>query len=145
MKLGVKRTNNKAVIPKFETEGASCFDVVCVAREPFGPRSMIYNTGLAFDIPKGYGLEVHSRSGYAFKDDIRLANGVAQIDNDYTGDLMVKLTYDGPPSYRPDWPIVGDRVAQVKLVKNVKTDLVEVDEIDKETERGDGGFGSTGK
>ena len=44
-----------------------------------------------------------------------------------------------------DWPSVGDRIAQARLEKNVKTDLVEVDEIDKETERGDGGIGSTGK
>lgn len=144
MKLGVKRVHPKSVMPKFETEGASCFDVVCVSRQPYGRRAMIYATGLVFDIPSGYGLEVHSRSGYAFKDDIRLANGVAQIDQDYTGELMVKLTYDGPQNATPDWPHVGDRIAQAKLVKNVKTDLVEVDEIKKQTERGTGGFGSTG-
>ena len=70
---------------------------------------------------------------------------VSLIDADYLGTIKVKLTYDGPVSYRPDWPMVGDRIAQAMLVKNVKTDLVEVDEIDKETERGDGGFGSTGR
>lgn len=144
MKLPVKRTHPKAVMPKFQTDGAACFDLVSVTRKPEGDRSMIYDTGLVFDIPEGYHIKVYSRSGHGFKYDMRLCNSTGIIDSDYIGTIKVKLTYDGPVSYRPDWPYVGDRIAQAMLVKNVKTDLVEVDEIKKQTERGTGGFGSTG-
>jgi len=106
---------------------------------------MLYDTGLVFDIPDGYHIKVYSRSGQGFKYDMRLCNSTGIIDSDYLGTIKVKLTYDGPVSYRPDWPHVGDRVAQAMLVKNVKTDLIEVEEIEKETERGEDGFGSTGR
>lgn len=143
MKLGVKRLCEKAVMPIFATSGSACFDVVCVSRVPHSKKSMIYGTGLAFDIPSGYDLEVYSRSGHGFNDDIRLANGVAQIDQDFTGELKIKLTYDGEGN--PNWPYLGDRIVQCKLVKKLKTELIEVEEITKETARGENGFGSTGR
>lgn len=145
MKLPIKRTHPKAQMPEFQTDGAACFDLVAATREPVSARSMIYDTGLMFDIPDGYHLKVYSRSGQGFKYDMRLCNSTGIIDSDYMGTIKVKLTYDGPVSYRPDWPYVGDRVAQAMLVKNVKTDLIEVEEIEKETARGEDGFGSTGR
>jgi len=144
MKLPYKRNHPAAVPPKFAHDTDACFDLTAATREPHG-RSMVYDTGLVFNIPDGYHIKVYSRSGLGFKYDMRLCNSTGIIDSDYLGTIKVKLTYDGPVSYRPDWPMVGDRIAQAMLVKNVKTDLVEVDEIDKETERGDGGIGSTGK
>jgi len=145
MKLPVKRIHPAAVLPKFQTDGAACFDLVAATREPINARSVIYDTGLVFDIPDGYHIKVYSRSGHGFKYDLRLCNSTGIIDSDYLGTIKVKLTYDGPVSYRPDWPFIGDRVAQAMLVKNVKTDLIEVEEIEKETARGEDGFGSTGK
>ena len=139
MKLGVIKLHPKAKIPKFETDGAACFDVVAIGRE-----GCVYSTGLAFEIPEGYHIKFYSRSGHGFRDDIRLSNCTGIIDSDYKGEIKVKLAFDGPSSSRPDWPLVGDRVAQGMLVKNVKMELVEVFE-QTESERGDGGFGSTGK
>ena len=141
MKLGVKLLHHKAVMPGFQTEGAACFDLVAVNRGSHGGNTTTYGTGLAFDVPDGYHLKVYSRSGHGFNNDVSLVNSVGIIDADYTGEVKVKLAYSG--TGRPDWPYVGDRIAQAMLVKNVKTDLIEVTEI-KETERGAGGLGSTG-
>ena len=144
MKLQYKRTHPKAKPPVFGSEEAACFDLVSVSREPSGSRAMIYDTGIVWDIPKGYHIKVYSRSGHGFNDGLRLCNSTGIIDADYTGTIKVKLVFDGPVTARPYWPLIGDRVAQAMLVKNVKTELVEVEEITKETERGTGGFGSTG-
>lgn len=145
MKLPYTIKHPKAQPPVFASDQAACFDLTACTREPVNARSMLYDTGLAFDIPDGYHLKVYSRSGQGFKYDMRLCNSTGIIDADYTGTIKVKLTYDGPVSYRPDWPYVGDRIAQAMLVKNVKTELIEVEEITKETARGEKGFGSTGK
>lgn len=141
MKLPVKRIHHAAVMPAFQTDGAACFDLQGVSREIKG-NTAIYGTGLAFDIPDGYMLEVYSRSGHGFKHDLCLANSVGVIDSDYTGELKIKLTYSGPSYARPEWPYKDDRIAQARLVRTVKTDIVEVDTL-KETKRGENGFGST--
>lgn len=142
MKLGVKRLAPEAKMPVFSSNGAACFDLYAVDRH-VGDDIAIYSTGLAFNIPEGYCLEVYSRSGHGFNDDMRLANAVGIIDSDYVGEVKVKLTYDGPVAIRAKWPVTGERIAQAKLVKLVKTELIEVDEL-KDTVRGEGGFGSTG-
>jgi len=155
MKLPYKRNHPAAVPPKFAHDTDACFDLTAATREISGTTA-IYDTGLVFDIPAGYMLKVFSRSGHGFKLDLDLSNGTGIIDAGYTDTVKVKMRYSDPFFYqrvlrilraRPDvdWPSVGDRIAQARLEKNVKTDLVEVDEIDKETERGDGGIGSTGK
>lgn len=155
MKLPYKRNHPAAQPPKFAHDTDACFDLSSVTREISGATA-IYDTGLVFDIPAGYMLKVFSRSGHGFKLDLDLSNGTGIIDAGYTDTVKVKMRYSDPFFHhrimrvlraRPDidWPVVGDRIAQARLEKNVKTDLVEVDEIDKETERGDGGFGSTGK
>jgi dUTP pyrophosphatase len=145
MKLPYKLSHPKAKPPKFAHDADACFDLTAATREPINARSMLYDTGLVFDIPDGYHIKVYSRSGLGFKYDMRLCNSTGIIDADYLGTIKVKLVYDGPVSYRPDWPMVGDRIAQAMLVKNVKTELIEVEEITKETARGENGFGSTGK
>ncbi len=145
MKLPYKRNHPKAKPPIYGSDGAACFDLVAATREPVGnDRVMTYDTGLSFDIPDGYHIKVYSRSGQGFNYDMRLCNSTGIIDADYTGTIKVKLTYDGPVTSRPNWPMVGDRVAQAMLVRNVKTELVEIEEITKETARGENGFGSTG-
>ena len=143
MKLGVYKLDHRAIVPEFATDGAACFDLVAIDREIIG-RKVLYSTGLAFEIPDGYCIEVYSRSGHGFKDDMRLSNCVGIIDADYTGEVKVKMSFDGSPHQQPSWPWVKDRVAQGKLVKLVKTEIVEVFE-QTESARGDGGFGSTGK
>lgn len=144
MKLPYTLKHQKAKPPKFAHDDDACFDLTACTRKPLNARSMLYDTGVAFEIPDGYHIKVYSRSGHGFKYDIRLCNSTGIIDAGYRDTIKVKLTYDGPVSYRPDWPYLGDRIAQAMLVKNVKTDLVQVDGIDTNTERGENGLGSTG-
>ena len=142
MILKYRTLHNLAKPPIFATEGAACFDLSAATCDITGSRSRSYGTGLAFNVPDGYHLEVYIRSGLAFKHDFILANGVGIIDSDYTGELKCKLSYIGGGV--PDWPWIGDRIAQARIVRNTKTELKETHEI-KRTERGEGGFGSTGK
>lgn len=142
MILKYTRLTDAANPPVFATLEAACFDLTATSCSIHSPRSRIYGTGIALDIPEGYHVEVCIRSGIAFKSDFILANGVGIIDSDYTGEIMVKLAYIGDDI--PDWPWVGDRIAQARLVRNTKTEFVETHE-QKQTERGGNGFGSTGK
>lgn len=136
MKLRYKRVHKDAQPPIFGSEGAAAFDLVGI-RKTGGT----FRTGLAFDIPDGYVVLVFSRSGQGFKENTRLANCVGVIDSDYTGEIMVKLTRDDG---KPVTAQVGDRIAQGMLLRLPKVELEEVTEI-KQTERGEKGFGSTGK
>ena len=144
MDLRIKRIHEDAELPAFQTDGAACFDLVAVSREIRG-NTATYGTGLIMDIPDGHHVKIYSRSGHGFKGDMRLANAVGVIDADYLGEVKVKLTYDGPAQFFSGFPKVGERIAQAMLVKNVETNIVEVEEIEKQTERGTGGFGSTGE
>lgn len=143
--LGVKRLTDTAILPAFASAGAACFDLHADLRaegydQLYFRENEVIRTGLAFNIPEGYALMVYSRSGQAFKNNVRLANCVGVIDSDYTGEVKIKITIDGESPY-----IVrhGDRIAQAMLIKLPCVQLVEVDEL-KTTERGANGFGSTG-
>ena len=139
--LKFKRLSPQAVTPTYATEGAACFDLTAIARTIKG-NSATYSTGLAFEIPQGHVMLVYSRSGHGFKADMRLANAVGVVDSDYSAEVMVKLTHDGLDA--PDWPWIGDRVAQAMLVKLPTVTLEETDELHA-TQRGANGFGSTGR
>lgn len=141
MKLKVKRLSPDAVIPQYATDGAACFDLVATERKIGSDSTATYATGLAFEIPKGYVMLVYSRSGHGFKEGLRLVNCTGVIDSDYRGQVVVKLQADQP---QPDWPRVGERVAQAMLVKLPVVEFEEVEEL-TETKRGQGGFGSTGE
>lgn len=146
MKLGVKLCREGARLPQYATSGAACFDIYAVLSEPIWVTSKcpaIVPTGLKFDIPEGYFLAVHSRSGHGFKNDVRLANSTGIIDSDYTGELMIKLTRD-KDDLDAFAVVHGDRIAQAMLMPVQQVELLEVEDV-KETVRGDGGFGSTGK
>lgn len=140
--LRVKRLDERAQLPTYGTEGAACFDLYALEGGQASSRgSVLVRTGLAFDIPEGWVMLVYSRSGHGFKHAVRLANCTGVIDSDYVGEVMVKLANDSDFSFEVT---AGDRVAQAMLVPVQRFSFVEVDEL-KETERGEGGFGSTGK
>ena len=141
MQLKVKRLHPYAVIPTYATDGSACFDLTAISREK-SFNTCLYQTGLAFEIPKGYVMLIYSRSGHGFNKDIRLANCVGVVDSDYTGDVMVKLTFDDDGL--PEFPEVGDRVAQAMIMPIPRAELIETDTL-HETERGSNGFGSTGR
>lgn len=98
-------------------------------------------TGLAFDIPKGYEIKAYARSSISVTP-LMLANGVGVVDEGYKGELLLRFKVF--PHVRTRRYDVGDRVAQIQLVKKTKAVAIEVDDVNFSS-RGSGGFGSTGK
>lgn len=146
MKVKIKKLHPAAIIPQYATTGAACFDLHAICDPSpllfINEDSLLANTGLSFEIPEGHVMMVYSRSGHGFKHDIRLANCTGVIDSDYRGEVMVKLTRDNfiaPPLTISN----GDRIAQAMIVPVDRVEFEEVKEL-TDTERGTGGFGSTG-
>lgn len=130
-------------VPAYGSEHAACFDLVAIDHgkpHPSDPKALIFRTGLAFEVPVGWVMEIHSRSGHGFKDGVRLSNCTGVIDADYRGEVMVAVRCDGEKavSFGP-----GDRIAQAKLSPVPRVTFSVVGEL-SETARGAGGFGSTG-
>jgi dUTP pyrophosphatase len=141
------RVHPDAVVPKYASMGAACFDLSAVdtANAKNHPADRhhagIFRTGLKVEVPPGWVLKIYSRSGHGFKDAMRLSNCVGVIDSDYRGEIMVALRVDGENSKIKIGD--GDRIAQAMLEPAPQCELIEVEEL-SETARGEGGFGSTG-
>lgn len=143
--LKVKKLSDSATIPSYATSCAACFDLHADllqggASGVFIGAGTVIGTGLAFDIPEGYQMLIFSRSGHGFKHGVRLANCVGVIDSDYRGEVKVKLVSDGDFLFDVKH---GDRIAQAQLFPVTQVSFAEVDEL-SESQRGTGGFGSTG-
>ena len=157
--LKIKKLNEDAVIPAYAHEGDAGFDLSAIINtdmlEP-QPGVMggtedsvlvapggkyIAKTGLAFAVPKGYELQVRPRSGLAYKHGITVINSPGTVDAAYRGEVMVILLNTGSEPFEIR---SGDRIAQGVINKLPTVSIQEVNELD-ETERGTGGFGSTGK
>ena len=144
MKLNVKKLDPRAVLPTYGSEfsaGADIYaltdcDVVIAPGE-----TVVIHTGLALEIPVGYGGFVYARSGLATKRGLAPANKVGVIDADYRGELMVPLYNQ---SGAPQTVSCGDRIAQLVIAPFLKCEFDEADELG-DTDRGKSGFGSTGK
>ena len=142
MQIKVLRLSEFAKMPVLATEGAACFDIHATNRDPViitQDKPHVFSTGLAFEIPAGHVLLVFSRSGHAFKNNLRLANSVGVIDADYRGELKIKLTADGY-AYTA---MPGERIAQVMVLPLPTVSFVEAGHL-LSTQRGTNGFGSTG-
>ena len=145
--LKFKRLTPVAKAPYKASNGAACVDLFVSQTETIYPqrgqeKAYLIHTGIALDIPKGYHAEVYLRSSIGRDTKFRLANGTGIVDNDYTGEVMLLVENIGPYVVRLN---EGDRIAQLMLVKDVVFDLEVVEEITKDTKRGDNGVGSTGK
>ena len=137
----INKSNN--ALPEYQTSGAAGMDI-----RAFVPSDIkikpgevkLVPTGLYLEIPKGYEIQVRARSGLALKNSIGVANGIGTIDSDYRGELCVILVNFGQNEF-----VVknGDRLAQMVLNKYEPIEFV-VDEELSSTERGEGGFGSSG-
>ncbi len=128
-------------LPAYATDGAAGMDVLAaedVTLEP-GARHAVA-TGLAVAIPPGFEIQVRPRSGLAIKHGISVPNTPGTIDSDYRGELKVILINHGSEAFSI---ARGDRIAQLVLAPVTQASWLPVDELD-ETERGEGGFGSTG-
>ena len=128
-------------LPAYATEGAAGMDVLAAedVTLPPGDRYAVA-TGLALAIPPGFEIQVRPRSGLALKHGITLLNTPGTIDSDYRGELKVILINLGSEAFEVRR---GDRIAQLVLAPVTRAAWLKVDELD-ETQRGEGGFGSTG-
>lgn len=141
MKLGFKKVHPDAKLPSYAHIGDAGMDVCAVETYTLAPNERhLFSTGLCVDIPTGYEIQVRSRSGLALKKGIFVLNSPGTIDESYVGIIGVILMNLG------ESPVVintGDRIAQLVVAPTTRVCPIEVNEI-KETQRGAGGFGSTG-
>lgn len=141
MKIKVKSLSG--FIPAYETSGSAGMDIRAYLDEPIiiapGKRALI-PTGLHFEIPEGFEVQIRARSGLAVKHGIGLTNGIGTIDSDYRGEIKVSLINWGEEPFTVN---NGERIAQMVVCRYEKAELIEAEEL-SETERGSGGFGHTG-
>ena len=145
MKLRIKKLNPEATIPSYGTDYAAGADLYACIDSPVsigcGETKMI-GTGIAMEIPTGYVGLVFARSGLACKKGLAPANKVGVIDSDYRGEIKVALhNHNGSGDALSVES--GERIAQIAIVPYLKAEF-ELSESLDETERGEGGFGSTG-
>jgi len=140
----IKKLRPDAVVPRYMTAGAAGLDLAAALDAPVviepGARVAI-STGLAMAIPAGFEGQVRPRSGLAKNHGITLVNAPGTIDSDYSGPITVLLINLGR---EPVTIQHGHRIAQLVIAPVVQAELEEVDELEA-TERGAGGFGSTGR
>lgn len=144
--LMIKLLTDTAIIPTKAHETDACFDIYAdlggdgntIIIDPHHVEKI--HTGFATNIPHGFWGAVFARSGLATKNGLRPANCVPVIDEPYTGEWIIPLYND---SDSIQYIKHGDRIAQFTLLPYFDTNIIEVNELDS-TERGDGGFGSTG-
>jgi len=141
MLVKIKKTHPDAKIPAYAKSGDVGLDLVAISKE-FDEKSgcLIFGTGVAFEIPEGFAGLVMPRSSI-FKTPLMLANGIGLIDSGYRNEI--KVIFRPIDRARNNYEI-GDRIAQILILPYPKIELKETDEL-SETERGDGGFGSTGR
>ena len=140
LEIKIKKLHPNAVIPKYETDGAACFDITIVEDIALGHLEMGFGkTGLAMEIPVGYELQVRPRSSLG-KMRVVIPNPPGTIDSDYRGEVMVELLNLSGNNIRFT---AGQRIAQGKIAPVIQAAFTETEEL-SETERGDSGFGSTG-
>ena len=144
MEIAIKRLNDLAVLPTRGSEEAAGYDLYAAIESPVYIKpheTEKIGTGLSFSLPRNTFGAIFARSGLATKQGLRPANCVGVCDSDYRGEYIVAIHNDS------DYVSVinpGDRIAQVVLMPYLPMKFVEVSELD-ETNRGIGGFGSTGK
>ncbi|MCI7578035.1 MAG: dUTP diphosphatase [Spirochaetia bacterium] len=135
--------NKGAVVPCYKTAGAAGADVCALLDDKVvlkpGERTIL-PTGLFFEIPQGYEIQVRPRSGLAAKNGVTVLNTPGTIDSDYRGELKVILINLGDSDFEIS---SGDRIAQIVVAPVTLGNFIQVESI-SETERGTGGFGSTG-
>ena len=141
--VSIKRLNPRAKLPAYGSADAAGADLYALTDGPVSiapGQTALIHTGLALAIPQGYVGLVYARSGLATKQGLAPANKVGVIDADYRGELMVSL-YNH--SNETCTVVCGDSIAQLVIAPYLTAQFQEADELD-DTQRGAGGFGSTG-
>jgi dUTP pyrophosphatase len=144
MQVKIKKLNKDAVIPKYATQNDAGLDLVATSIILETSTQITYGLGVALEIPEGFVGLIFPRSSVR-NTDLQLSNSVGVIDSGYRGELQATFNkkgvnkIDGGHIY-----MVGDRVAQIIIIPYPPIEFEEVEELSN-TERGEGGFGSTGK
>lgn len=143
IEVPIKRLDPDLPLPKYAKPGDAGCDLIAaeqITLEPGGGRALI-STGIAIALPEGYAAFIQPRSGLAFKHGVTCLNTPGLIDSGYRGELKVLLVNTDPNV--PFEVNRGERIAQLVIQKVEQAEFTEVDDL-SETERGAGGFGSTG-
>lgn len=144
MQIAVKRLRAGAKLPTFGSQEAAGADLYACLESPvtIAPGETAFlPTGLAMELPRGYVGLIYARSGLACKRGLAPANKVGVIDSDYRGEFVVALHNHGA---EPQTVSDGERIAQLVVAPILTPQYVETDSL-SHTQRGEGGFGSTGK
>ena len=144
VKIQVKRISKKALLPHYETKGSSGMDLRANISKNIYLKSKeikLIPTGIALAIPKNFEIQIRPRSGLAAKNGISIVNTPGTIDSDYRGEIKVILINQSKKKFRIK---NGDRIAQMVISPTIKAKIQEVSSLTK-TDRGSGGFGSTGR
>lgn len=142
--LKIKRLEHNRILPEYKTEGAAGMDLCAAIAEPVELKPLerkLIPTGIKIELEHGYEAQIRPRSGLSIKHGITLINCVGTIDEDYRGEVCIAIVNISNESYtiQPD-----ERIAQMVITKVEQAKLEVVTEL-SDTERGAGGFGSTGK
>ena len=162
IEMKLRKLSSEAFTPERGTDHSACWDLFALEDTEFQPGEIkLVKTGWACEVPEGYRVNIYVRSSTPLKKGFILANSVGIVDNDYRGELMVQLmnvrnelgrTRDIDKVSRVTaFPVAntikrGDKIAQIEVVRDIAGEvaLTLVDTLTK-TERGAGGFGSTGE
>ena len=154
MKVKIKKLNPLAVIPSYAKAGDAGMDLVATEILKDTPEQITYGMGIAIEIPEGFVGLVFPRSSIR-KTGLQLSNSVGVIDSGYRGEIQATFNkifggerfYDETKNTEDtsnEFYKVGDRIAQIMIIPYPPIEFMEVDEL-SDSERGEGGFGSTGK
>ncbi len=142
--LKIKRLEHNKILPEYKTKGAAGMDLCAAISEPITLKPLertLIPTGLKIELEHGYEAQIRPRSGMSIKHGITLINCVGTIDEDYRGEVCIAVVNISNEEYtiQPD-----ERIAQMVITKYEQAELEVVTEL-SDTDRGEGGFGSTGK
>jgi len=141
--LQIKKLHPQVQLPKYQTKGSAGLDLQANISQPMVIKAgeiVLVPTGLAIALQEGYEAQVRPRSGLALKNGITVLNSPGTIDSDYRGEISVILINHS----KQDFIITnGLRIAQLVIAQYAVAKIIEVDELGT-TQRGEGGFGSTG-
>lgn len=141
MKVAIQKLDERAVVPSYGSDDSAGADLYAIEDTVIAPgQTVLVHTGLAMEIPAGYGGFIYARSGLATKQGLAPANKVGVIDADYRGEIMVALLNH---SKEVRTVAAGERIAQLVIAPFLRAEF-EVQKELSDTVRGSGGFGSTG-
>lgn len=141
MQVKVKKLNENAVVPSYAKSGDAGLDLTATSKHE-EEKNIVYGTGLSIEIPEGHVGLLFPRSSLT-KYDLTLGNHVGVVDSGYRGEVLFKFKRTDLKVFSKEYE-VGDKIGQLLIIPYPKVELVEVKELSS-SERGQGGYGSTGR